>query len=65
MPGVLVMKAILLVTILAMIYLAVHYLRRRQMPWATYCFWALVAVALPVLGPFLVIAVRPGKWRTL
>jgi hypothetical protein len=65
MPVAVVLKAILVVTVLAMAFLAVFYLRRRQLSWAAYCFWGLVAIALPVLGPFLVIASRPGKWRAL
>jgi hypothetical protein len=64
MPGALVMQAILMVSILAMAVLALVYLQRRQMPWATYCFWGLVAITLPVLGPFLVIAARPGRFKS-
>jgi hypothetical protein len=65
MPVVVVLKAVLVITILAMAFLAVFYLRRRQLSWAAYCFWGLVALVLPVLGPFLVIVSRPGKWRAL
>jgi hypothetical protein len=65
MPGAVVLKAVLIITILAMAFLAVFYLRRRQLSWAAYCFWGLVAIILPVLGPCLVIVSRPGKWRTL
>jgi uncharacterized membrane protein YfcA len=65
MPVAVVLKAVLVITILAMAFLAVLYLRRRQLSWAEYCFWGLVAIVLPVIGPFLVIASRPGKWRTL
>ncbi len=65
MPVAVVLKAILVITILAMAFLAAFYLRRRQLSWAAYCFWGLVAISLPVLGPFLVIASRPGKWRAL
>jgi hypothetical protein len=65
MPVAVVLKAILVITVLAMAFLAVFYLRRRQLSWAAYCFWGLVAIVLPVLGPFLVIVSRPGKWRAL
>jgi membrane-bound metal-dependent hydrolase YbcI (DUF457 family) len=65
MPGAVIMKAVLLVNILAMAFLAVFYLRRRQLGWAAYFFWGLLAIVLPVLGPFLVIASRPGRWRAL
>ena len=65
MPVAVIVKAILLISILAMTFLAVLYLRRRQLSWAAYCFWGLLAIVLPILGPFLVIASRPGKWRAL
>jgi hypothetical protein len=65
MPVAVVVKAILLVSMLAMAFLAFQYLRRRQLSWAGYCFWGLLAIVLPVLGPFLVIASRPGRWRSL
>ena len=65
MPGTLVVKALLLLGSLGMAFLAVSYLYRRQLSWAAYCFWGLLAVALPVLGPFLVIVSRPGRWRAL
>jgi chromate transport protein ChrA len=65
MAGAVIMKAVLLVNILAMVFLAIFYLRRRQLGWAAYCFWGLLAIVLPVLGPFLVIASRPGRWRAL
>ena len=65
MPAALVVKVILLLSILAMAFLAFHYLRRRQLSWAAYCFWGLLAIVLPVLGPFLVIVSRPGRWRAL
>jgi len=65
MPVAEVLKAVLVFTILAMAFLAVFYLHRRQLSWAAYCFWGLAAIVLPVLGPFLVIASRPGKWRAL
>ena len=65
MPVAVLLKAVLIITILAMAFLAVFYLRRRQLSWSAYCFWGLVAIVLPVLGPFLVIVSRPGKWRAL
>ena len=63
MPVPVLIKVVLLLTILAMAFLAFFYLRRRQLPWAAYCFWGLLAMVLPVLGPFLVIVSRPGRWR--
>ncbi len=65
MAGAVVVKAILLLSVLAMAFLAFSYLRRRQLSWAAYCFWGLLAIVVPVLGPFLVIVSRPGKWRAI
>ena len=39
---------------------AIFYLRHRRAILFEYLFWGIVALALPVLGPFLVIAARPG-----
>jgi hypothetical protein len=55
-------RTILLVDIVTMSLLAVVYLRQRRMDWMAYCAWGLLALLVPVLGPFLVIANRPGQW---
>jgi hypothetical protein len=39
-------------------------LRRRTMSTQEYLLWGLLAVLLPVLGPYLVISSRPGKPRS-
>jgi hypothetical protein len=57
-----VIRAILLVDIVAMALLALIYLRQRRMSWTSFCWWGLLAIGVPVLGPFLVIANRPGEW---
>lgn len=46
---------------IGMMVLAVFYLRRRVMPGISYLLWGLLAVSLPILGPYLVIAARPGE----
>lgn len=46
-----------------MVLLAVFYLRRRELSWWAYLAWGLVALLIPILGPFLVIASRPGRPR--
>ena len=58
-----VIRTILLVDIVAMALLSLIYLRQRRMDWVSYCFWGLLAVLVPVLGPFMVIANRPGEWN--
>jgi hypothetical protein len=57
-----VIRTVLLVDIVAMALLALFYLRQRRLSWASFCYWSLLAVGIPVLGPFLVIANRPGEW---
>lgn len=56
-------RSILLVDIVTMTLLAIVYLRQRRMGWMAYCGWGLLALLVPVLGPFLVIASRPGQWN--
>ena len=40
--------------------IALAYLRHRRVTTGEYAFWGTLAFVLPVLGPFLVIAARPG-----
>jgi integral membrane sensor domain MASE1 len=58
-----VIRTILVVDIVAMALLAIFYLRQRRMSWAAYCWWSIVALVVPILGPFLVISNRPGEWH--
>jgi hypothetical protein len=44
-----------------MMILAVFYLRRRRMSGISYLLWGLLAISLPIIGPYLVIAARPGE----
>jgi hypothetical protein len=62
-----VLRALILVDILAMALFAIFYLRRRALSWTAFLGWGLLAVLIPLLGPFLVIAARPGgpQHRTL
>lgn len=57
-----VVRNILLVDIIALALLSLIYLRQRRMSWQAYCCWGLLAMLIPVLGPFLVISNRPGEW---
>jgi len=50
-----------LVGALGMALLAAFYLRRRELTIAEYIGWGLLALLLPLLGPFLVILYQPGK----
>ena len=54
----------LLIMEIGMLLMAALFLiGRRSLGWLDYLAWALVALLLPVLGPFLVIAFRPGEPR--
>jgi 4-amino-4-deoxy-L-arabinose transferase-like glycosyltransferase len=51
----------LLATYLAAAFVAaIFYLRHRRVTLLEFLVWGAVALALPVLGPFFVIAARPG-----
>jgi hypothetical protein len=52
-------RFLLLVDVIGMAALALLYLRRRHLDFITYLAWGLLAVLLPILGPFLVIVFRP------
>ena len=57
-------RALLLLEILGSAFLAIIYLRRRPISSLAFLGWGLLAVLLPVLGPILVIAARPGASRS-
>ncbi|MFC1936281.1 hypothetical protein ACFLYP_01295 [Chloroflexota bacterium] len=58
-----VMRISILVCQLVMTLLAVFYLRRRRLTTWEYVLWGLLALLLPILGPYLVISSRPGESR--
>jgi hypothetical protein len=49
--------------IFAMYFVALAYLDRQRLPFHEFALWSLAALFLPALGPFLVIALRPGQSR--
>lgn len=57
-----VLRTILLVDIAAMALLAVIYLRQRRMSGMAFLGWGILAICVPILGPFLVLSRRPGEW---
>ena len=58
-----IIQILLLLDIVGLGLLAMFYLSRRALGWTEYLAWGVFAVLLPVLGPFLVIALRPGLPR--
>jgi hypothetical protein len=57
------MRLLLVVCLLGMALLALLSLRQRKLPVAARIGWGLVAILLPIIGPFFVLLVRPGKGR--
>jgi hypothetical protein len=64
MSGNEIIRLVLLADILMMLFLAMFYLRQRRLSWAAFIMWIVLALVVPVLGPFLVIAARPGRWNS-
>ncbi|MCU0485150.1 MAG: hypothetical protein MUC85_03470 [Anaerolineales bacterium] len=54
------MRLFLLLTILGMAVLAAFRLRHRQLTLDEYLSWGLVAILIPLIGPYLVISIMPG-----
>jgi hypothetical protein len=44
-----------------MLFLAALFLRRRELSFMAYVGWGLLAILLPFIGPYLVIAARTGR----
>ena len=57
------MRALLVGCMAGMALLAAFYLRRREMSTGAYVAWGLLALLVPLLGPFLVILNHPGRLR--
>jgi hypothetical protein len=58
-----ILRILLLTAILCMAFLSFIYLSRRQLSWKEYLLLGLFSAMVPVFGPFLVIALRPGVRR--
>jgi hypothetical protein len=54
---------LLLASICGMLVLAVLYLNQRKLSTLSFVLWGLLALSIPLLGPYLVIALRPGEPR--
>jgi hypothetical protein len=55
------MRVLLAGCLVAMVVLAMFYLRHRPLSPGQMTFWMLFALLVPALGPFLVILNRPGS----
>jgi Na+/proline symporter len=56
-------RILLLAVILVMALLACFYLRQRKLTISEYIRFGLLALFVPLLGPFLVILFKPGEPR--
>lgn len=55
------LRMLLFGCLVMMIVLAGLYLRRRRLSTGQYLLWGLLALLVPLLGPYLVIAAQPGE----
>jgi hypothetical protein len=58
------LRALLAVFLMGMFLLALVYLDQRKLNLREFLLWGLFALLIPALGPFLVIALSPGKNTT-
>lgn len=56
-----IMRLFIFITLFTMVILAVFFLKGRELSGREYILWGLLALLLPVLGPYLVILARPGQ----
>jgi len=56
-----ILRFLLAVCLVGMALLAFLYLRRRHLTTAESLAWGLLIVFVPLLGPFMVIVLRPGR----
>lgn len=59
-----IISLLLVIDIVMLALFALFYLAQRRMNWIAYIGWGMVAIIIPVLGPFLVISNHPGEWRS-
>ncbi len=57
-----VVRTLLIVDMVGLALLALVYLWQRRMSRMQILGWSVLALAIPVMGPFMVIASRPGTW---
>jgi hypothetical protein len=55
-----VIRILLLLCVMGMALIALFYLRRRNLSVREFTLWGLLALFIPILGPLIVITLRPG-----
>jgi len=56
-----ILRVLLFVVLFGMLMVAVLYLRQRKLSKLAYVLWGILALILPVVGPYIVIASQPGE----
>jgi hypothetical protein len=56
-----IIRILLITCFLGMGLVAMLYLRQRRLPMIGYACWGLVALLIPLIGPFLLIMSHPGE----
>lgn len=59
-----ILRLMLLLCCVGMAVLALFSLRQRRLLWWQFILWETLAIAVPLLGPFIVIAFKPGEDHT-
>lgn len=58
-----ILLALLAIYMVSGFALALFYMRHRRLTRAEFVLWGMLALLVPVFGPFFVIAARPGPRR--
>jgi len=56
------MLSLLTLCALGMALVAAFYLRGRELSFSEYLLWGSLLILIPIVGPFLVIFLRPGVY---
>jgi len=59
-----ILTVLLGVTWIILAALGLVYLTRRKLSWQGYLGWGLLALLVPLLGPFLVVCACPGERKS-
>lgn len=60
---VLILRILLAFTLVVMAIMALAFLHHRRLSLPQWLGWGLLALVVPVIGPFLVLVIRPGQAR--
>ena len=63
--GYVILRTLLVVYAVGAFVLTIFYLHYRRCSVLEYALWGSLALAVPILGPFFVIAARPGPKRRI